>query len=253
MSPRNQKNGTKMSSQVRRASRRGMMAWCVSVGIVANGAAVAANSNTADTGRLNAITCGNAPRIASRAYAMKIAGIDKNLGISPDYAERHALSVQPEAVKLVVAGTDIHGRRFRLVPDAASALRAMRAAAAKQGVDLQTVSAFRDVAYQQYLVGAKLKRGMSIGAALRINAAPGFSEHHSGCAVDLTTPGAVPADVSFAGTRAYRWLTQHAGSFGFHLSYPQTNSHGIEFEPWHWRYVDEAAIAVAHRRTAAKP
>lgn len=83
----------------------------------------------------------------------------------------------------------------------------MTAAAAKDGVRLQIVSAFRSVAYQHALLNTKLKR-MSIDAALRINAAPGYSEHHAGCAVDMTTPGAKSADVSFAGTRADQWLMQ---------------------------------------------
>ena len=135
------------------------------------------------------------------------------------------------------AGRDVEGRIVQLDPSAAAALHAMFAAATHDGVTLQVVSAYRSVAYQQHLVRMKLQRGMSIQAALSINTAPGYSEHHSGCAVDLTAPGTAPAEQSFAKTAAYSWLLRRGAQFGFHLSYPQGNEHRIEFEPWHWRYV----------------
>ena len=30
------------------------------------------------------------------------------------------------------------------------------------------------------------------------------------------------------------WLRTNAPRFGFHLSYPRNNPHGIGYEPWHW-------------------
>ncbi|MET0229666.1 MAG: D-alanyl-D-alanine carboxypeptidase family protein, partial [Rhodanobacteraceae bacterium] len=33
---------------------------------------------------------------------------------------------------------------------------------------------------------------------------------------------------------AFRWLMRHAKRFGFRLSYPRSNRHGIAYEPWHW-------------------
>ena len=32
------------------------------------------------------------------------------------------------------------------------------------------------------------------------------------------------------------WLASHAGEFGFSMSYPRGNPHGIVYEPWHWLY-----------------
>ena len=55
-----------------------------------------------------------------------------------------------------------------------------------------------------------------------------------GRALDLGSPAAVDLDEDFARTREYRWLTRHAARFGFRLSYPRGNPHGIGFEPWHW-------------------
>ncbi|HVT32680.1 MAG TPA: D-alanyl-D-alanine carboxypeptidase family protein, partial [Rhodanobacteraceae bacterium] len=33
---------------------------------------------------------------------------------------------------------------------------------------------------------------------------------------------------------AFAWLKRHASRFGFRLSYPRRNRHGIAYEPWHW-------------------
>lgn len=190
------------------------------------------------------VECGDSPQPASGAYLSDVLAADRELGVPSDYTIAHDLQLIAPANDLVEAGHDVRGRSVRLAPPAAEALKRMKAAAAKDDVQLQLVSGYRTLAYQERLVSSKLQRGMSVETALSINAVPGFSEHHSGCAVDLTTPGAEPADASFARTRAYAWLQAHAGSFGFHLSYPRDNEYGIEFEPWHWRYVaDQEAAA----------
>jgi D-alanyl-D-alanine carboxypeptidase len=124
-----------------------------------------------------------------------------------------------------------------MVAPAAAALKKMFAAAARDGVKLETVSGFRSMAYQTHLVRKKLERGMSIEKALAINAVPGYSEHQTGCAADLTTPGVPAADSSFAKSKAFGWLERNASRFGFHLSFPPGNQYGYEYEPWHWRYI----------------
>ncbi|MGH8161899.1 MAG: M15 family metallopeptidase [Gammaproteobacteria bacterium] len=180
--------------------------------------------------------CGQ-PRAASLDYMRKVTGMVRRLGVASSYPVRTQLLIQPEAASLVVAGKDIYGRSLRLAPGAAAAYRKMVASAARDGVVLETVSGYRSARYQMHLVEEKLHHGLTLRAALRENTAPGFSEHQTGCAVDITTPDTTPVDASFAGTRAYHWLSKHAARFGFRLSYGPHNGHGIEFEPWHWRYV----------------
>lgn len=178
--------------------------------------------------------------------------MNRQLGIPPGYGTSHGLTLVQEPATLAVAGKDLRGRTVRLAPDAAAALKQMRAVAAKDGVTLQIVSGFRSAAYQAGLLRAKLNRGMSIATALSINTPPGYSEHQSGCAVDLATPHSTAAAQSFARTPAYAWLNRHAAGFGFHLSYPQTNANGIEFEPWHWRYVAERGRSVRPATSAPR-
>jgi D-alanyl-D-alanine carboxypeptidase len=188
---------------------------------------------------------------ASLAYMSRTVAVARQLQVPSDYPQSRHLALEPEATRLADAGIDIYGRRLRLAPDAATALATMEAAAARDGVAIAAVSGYRSFRYQRQLLQAKLHRGIDIGAALRVNTAPGFSEHHTGCAVDLTTRDVAPADAAFAGTAAYRWLTLHAADYGFHLSYAAGNPHGIEFEPWHWRFTAMPAIEQASVLAAA--
>ena len=167
--------------------------------------------------------------------------VNRGLGIPTDYAARHNLVPLPEGKDLVQVPHDVYGRKVEMVAPAAAALKQMFAAAARDGVKLETVSGFRSINYQTGLIRRKLKSGMSIQKALSINAVPGYSEHQTGCAVDLTTPGVPAADGSFEHSKAFTWLQRHGAQFGFHLSFPPGNKYGYEYEPWHWRYIAGSA------------
>ena len=143
---------------------------------------------------------------------------------------------QQEPHVLHSIGTDLSGRPMYLINTAARAFVAMCATAAREQVLLQPISSFRSVAYQRGLIARKLKRGDTLDAILRVNAAPGFSEHHSGRAIDIGTPGCAALDEAFEHTPAFAWLQRHASNFDFRLSYPRNNPLGVIYEPWHWYY-----------------
>jgi len=168
------------------------------------------------------------------SYRRQIAKIHRELGIDPDYGRSRHLRLQPEAQVLSDAGTDVFGRPQQLAPDAEQAWETLKTAVAREGIELALVSAFRSVDYQRRLIERKLAAGQAIKTILAVNAAPGYSEHHAGRAVDVTTTGAEPLDESFEGTRAFRWLQERGSEFGFTLSFPRGNPHGIAYEPWHW-------------------
>ncbi|HET7562933.1 MAG TPA: M15 family metallopeptidase [Rhodanobacteraceae bacterium] len=156
------------------------------------------------------------------------------LGVPRDYGRTRQLRLQREPAQLACVGDDIHGRAQWLQPRAATALAALRRAAALDGVDLQLVSAFRSIEYQLGIVERKLAAGQDIDQILRVSAAPGYSEHHSGRCVDFTTPGYEALEEVFERSPAFAWLTRNADAHGFSLSYPRGNRHGIAYEPWHW-------------------
>ena len=141
-----------------------------------------------------------------------------------------------EAGRLVSIGPDIYQREQRLAPRVASAWQAMQESASADGVDLQVVSAYRSVDYQEGLLRRKLEKGQAIEDILQVSAAPGYSEHHTGRAVDLTTPDSPVLEEEFEDSEAFSWLTESAGGFGFHLSFPRDNPHGVAYEPWHWAW-----------------
>ncbi|HEX7348196.1 MAG TPA: M15 family metallopeptidase [Rhodanobacteraceae bacterium] len=205
------------------------------------GATLAASLPFATSALAAAPLCPAEPAPLPAAYVAHIEAINRSLGIPPDYAAKHDLHVQPEAKDLVQVPRDVYGRKVEMVAPAAAALKTMFAAAARDGIKLETVSGFRSFDYQTHLVRLKLKRGMSIFEALKINAVPGYSQHQTGCAIDLTTPGVPAADVSFAKSKAFTWLQQHGATYGFHLSFPPGNPQGYEYEPWHWRYIAGSA------------
>lgn len=127
-------------------------------------------------------------------------------------------------------------------PAAASKFKEMQAAAKADGVNITLVSAFRDTKTQEQLFfGVKEQRGQNATKRAEVSAPPGYSEHHTGYAVDLGD-GNAPAtnlEQDFANTAAFRWLKQNAVKYSFEMSFPPDNIQGVSYEPWHWRFVGD--------------
>jgi len=161
-----------------------------------------------------------------------------------------------------------------LHPQAAAALRALRAAAAREGIDLQAVSGFRDFGRQlaiwngkfrgtralldessRPLSAADLDEAQRVAAILVWTALPGASRHHWGSDCDVIDraalePGAavelLAADFAPAGRYAplANWLGAHAHEYGFFLPYDRDRG-GVQPEPWHLSYAPVADPALA--------
>ena len=112
-----------------------------------------------------------------------------------------------------------------------------------QGIkNIWAQSTYRSIEYQKGLyeksINKYLKQGKSQEEAQKLTDEyinrPGTSEHHLGLAVDFNN-----VDEGFENTKAYKWLLENASDYGFILRYPKEkeNITGIEYEPWHWRYV----------------
>lgn len=155
-----------------------------------------------------------------------------SLGVPESYGDQHRR--YPDATELEDVEANIIGRMQQLVPRTAQAWREMKRSAAADGVELLLVSGFRSAKYQAELFRNKLASGQRIADILEVNAAPGYSQHHSGQAVDIATPGARPLTEDFDATPAFAWLIEHAESFGFRMPYGRDNAYGFIYEPWHW-------------------
>jgi D-alanyl-D-alanine carboxypeptidase len=160
--------------------------------------------------------------------------LHKELGIPEDYDLDGRKPAFEEALDLVDIGPNLVGRMQRLTPRTARKWTEMVRAAAADGVTLLIVSGFRGIDYQARLIRRKLNAGQCVSDILLVNAAPGFSEHHTGRVVDVATPGSRPLTEEFEDSNAFRWLGENAARFGFSMTYPRDNSFGFVYEPWHW-------------------
>ena len=120
-----------------------------------------------------------------------------------------------------------------------AAFEKMQAAAKKDGVNIYIVSGFRSEKYQINVFKKKFANKEyptpdEFQKRLRFSAPSGFSEHHTGLAIDINS-----TEQSFANTKEYEWLKENAHEFGFEISFPENGKQGLGFEPWHWRYVGD--------------
>lgn len=74
----------------------------------------------------------------------------------------------------------------------------------------------------------------------------GKSEHELGMALDINADISVSSD-----EEVYSWLAENAYKYGFILRYPPDKKYitGIDYEPWHYRYVGvESALEIYSRQ-----
>ena len=137
-------------------------------------------------------------------------------------------------------------------------LLAMLQAAKDDGIYLVICSPYRDLNRQKVLfdrkVEAYMEKGMSYMDAYKFSSqavtVPGASEHQIGLALDIVCNTYYSLNEGFGETEAGRWLQEHSHEYGFTLRYPMGKEYitGIEYEPWHFRYVGKEAAAVMREK-----
>jgi len=160
------------------------------------------------------------------------------------------------------------------------AFLAMKDAAAREGIEIRVISAFRDFAAQQRIWDEKylgerplydaqgnprehasLDPDRLIDAIVCWSAVPGGSRHHWGTEVDVVDAAAVPdgycvrlmpdeAQPGGVFDRLHRWLNENMDVFGFYRPY-RTFRGGVHPEPWHLSYAPVAARALETLTLAA--
>ena len=161
----------------------------------------------------------------------------------PDFDSPHSISVVINKDRPLTADyapqdlMDAGGVLMRA--EAAEAFLKMRANAAAAGVAMSAASGFRSASQQAGLHSSYSDR-LGETAAESLSARPGYSEHQSGLAVDITNPdGACSLQACFEGTAAGSWAAANAHLYGFVVRYPAgaESITGYGYEPWHLRYV----------------
>ncbi len=174
--------------------------------------------------------------------------IPKSLVIHQWVNEANKLKLKPISVSL--DGMQMHLAR----QEAVDAYNRMAADALNEKVRLKIIWAYRSVSMQiQQFAEAEKKYGKR--GAIQWLAPPGYSEHHTGWALDIGDEADPEADDNplFERTAAFRWLSRNARRYGFELSFPKNNWQGVGYEPWHWRFfATPEANSMFHPRTWAK-
>ena len=127
-------------------------------------------------------------------------------------------------------------------------LSAMFDAAAAAGSPLSMTSSYRSYSNQVATYNNWVRVNGSTASADTVSARPGYSEHQTGFAFDLSA-GSCSLEC-FAGSSQYVWMQAHAADYGFIERYPVglTPVTGYSPEAWHWRYVGKATALDMHAK-----
>ena len=139
---------------------------------------------------------------------------------------------------LATIGKDIYGRNVMMCNKSTYYWSLLDSAAKKNNIKLLIVSAYRSYSYQANIIKRKRDSGKTLAEILRENELPGYSEHHSGRAIDLTNDSIKTLSEDFKNTEEYKWLINNAHLYNFYLTYPENNPYK-KFEPWHWCYKEK--------------
>lgn len=143
----------------------------------------------------------------------------------------HPQSIKSDVVKLaahneLTEGYGLLDSKIYLSESVAREFSGMIAAAKKEGVhNFSITSGFRDFDEQSILY-------REMGSSYALPA--GYSEHNLGLSLDVGSTQMKMADAPEG-----KWIEENAWKYGFILRYPKdkTDITGIQYEPWHIRYV----------------
>ncbi len=143
----------------------------------------------------------------------------------------------------------------------------MYAAAKKEGITLNIISAFRSNYHQQLIWEAKWTGKRKVGGEqlnltikdpkeraktiLQFSSMPGSSRHHWGTDVDVYSL----ENSSFEkgqGLKIYEWLKANAAIYGFCQVYSADRTIGYNEEKWHWSYLLTATPMLEAFKTQIK-
>ncbi len=120
--------------------------------------------------------------------------------------------------------------------DVYDAFKEMAKAAKEENITLIVNSSYRTYESQKRIYSEyEDKKGKAYADS--VAARPNFSEHQTGLALDIFTPGA--GMNNFENTDAFKWLINNSYKYGFILRYPKDkeNLTGYSYESWHYRYL----------------
>lgn len=117
------------------------------------------------------------------------------------------------------------------------------------GFDIEVESAYRSIEYQEK-VYKEIAEDKGEEYARTHVAIPGYSEHHTGLALDVCIKigDEYKIDYDLIETGVVKYMEENAHKFGFIIRYPKDkeNITGYNYEPWHLRYVGYELASELH-------
>ena len=146
---------------------------------------------------------------------------------------------KPQYIENIDSKYFIFGNIFvrGLVKDAKDSFEKLSQDSIKNGTPVYGQSAYRSYDYQTIIYKNAISN-YNKKIADKDTARPGFSEHQTGLAIDVssTKNGNM---LNFFNSFSYKWMINNAYKYGFILRYTFSKEfvHGYINEPWHYRYV----------------
>ncbi|KOO51541.1 VanY-A/VanY-F/VanY-M family D-Ala-D-Ala carboxypeptidase [Viridibacillus arvi] len=139
--------------------------------------------------------------------------------------------------KELISGYGILDRNLRLSKEIVYKFLKVVDAAEKDGVSHFLISS----SYRDFDEQSELYQKMGSNYALPA----GYSEHNLGLSLDIGS-----TQMKMEKAPEGKWIAQEVWKYGFVLRYPKnkTNITGIQYEPWHIRYVGLPHSAIMHKK-----
>ena len=154
----------------------------------------------------------------------------------------HKLPDDYEAKLPLITVKNSFGREFQIEPETYRHFEQLRTVLKQKGIQIELDSVYRSVARQKE-IAAEFTQKYGADYVKKYVAVPGYSEHHTGLAVDicLVVDGKIidDNDEMIAQKEIFAQIHPLLTEYGFILRYPQgkDNITGYSYEPWHFRYV----------------
>lgn len=168
--------------------------------------------------------------------------VNKNYFLDETY-KPHDLVLAKDAYQLINDES-----RYYLRKAAYEAYLELQQEAKKHDLYIYLSNGYRSYQKQEKIYNDYLLNG---GNADLYSARPGYSEHQTGLALDITcAANNFLLTESFALTAEGQFVKENAYRFGFIIRYPKDKEHltGYMYEPWHLRYVGKEVAKIIHEQ-----
>lgn len=158
-------------------------------------------------------------------------------GVSADFIPKNLVSVP----KHITYNSD---EEIFMTENTMKAYEKMMYAAEAEGVFLKVNYGYRSCKHQEVLIAESIRKN-GLEATMKTAAPVGFSEHHTGMALDVVGRRNEEGVFVSSNRDAWNWLRNNCFKFGFMIKNLKGKEHitGTKYEPWHIRYIEDTKLA----------